>query len=177
MTPSFFRHPDMRIGALIFASILAWLPAAPALAAKAAAAGELAKAVSFADDAATLRARRIPLLVFYTRANCSWCEQVRRQHLLPLAKDPANAHRVLIREVGLDERADRALTDFDGRATTHAAFAGGRRIRLSPTLDFLDANGRRLVEPIIGVRLPDFYGAFIDRAIDESLAKLRTETQ
>lgn len=177
MTPSFFGHPDTRIGALIFASILAWLPAAPALAAKAATAAELAKAVNFADDGSTSRARRIPLLVFYTRSNCSWCEQVRREHLLPLARDPASAHRVLIREVSLDDGADLALTDFDGRATTHAAFASGRRIRLSPTLDFLDAGGRRLVEPIIGVRLPDFYGAFIDRAIDDSLTKLRNETQ
>lgn len=175
MTPPFFGHPETRIGALILAWILAWLPAAPALAAKAAAA-EPVTAHSFAADAATARARRIPILVFYTRPNCSWCEQVRREHLRPLARDPGSAGRVLIREVRL-EADDLALTDFDGRATTHSAFGRSREIRLSPTLDFLDDRGRRLVEPIIGVRLPDFYGAFIDRAIDDSLTKLRSETK
>lgn len=174
MTPPFFGHPETRTGALILAWILAWLLAAPALAAKAAAAEPVA-AQSFAADAATARARRIPILVFYTRPNCSWCEQVRREHLRPLARDPASADRVLIREVKLEAGA--ALTDFDGRATTHSEFGRSRGIRLSPTLDFLDERGRRLVEPIIGVRLPDFYGAFIDRAIDDSLTKLRSETK
>jgi hypothetical protein len=177
MTPPFFGHPETRTGALFFAWILAWLPAAPALAATAAAGAELVTASSFAADAATARARRIPILVFYTRPNCSWCEQVRREHLRPLVRDPASAGRVLVREVKLDEAGAVALTDFDGGATTHSAFGRGRGIRLSPTLDFLDDRGQRLVEPIIGVRLPDFYGAFIDRAIDDSLTKLRSETK
>lgn len=172
MTPSFFGRPQAHFRALICAWILAWLPLAPALAA----APELPAATDFAADARTAAERRVPILVFYTRAGCSWCEMVRRSHLKPLAGDAQAGDRVLIREVAVDKPRQR-LTGFDGNKTTHAAFARDRRVKLTPTLDFLDAEGRRLVEPLIGVTLPDFYGVFIDRAIDESLAKLHAESK
>lgn len=177
MTPSVFGPPGTRLGAFVLVWILAWLPAAPAFAAKAKPLAELVMAGSFVADGITARERKIPIMVFYTRDDCSWCERVRRQHLLPLANDPASAGRVLIREVSLDTDFDTALTDFGGRTTTHSAFARTRRVRLTPTLDFLDDRGHRLAESIVGVRLPDFHGVFIERAIDESLAKLRNETK
>ncbi len=163
MTPS----STGRLGAWI----LAWLLALPA----ATTAAELTPAGSFAADALIVREKKIPILVFYTRNDCNWCEFVRNRYLIPLARNPAAARRVLIREVGLDADFDTPLTDFGGRTTTHSAFARTRRIRLTPTLDFLDDRGNRLVDPIVGVRLPDFYGTFIDRAIDESIARLKAD--
>ncbi|MBI4985144.1 MAG: thioredoxin family protein [Rhodocyclales bacterium] len=148
--------------------ILAWLLALPAVAA----AADLALAASFAADAAAARNANIPILVFFSRADCPWCKIARRDYLQPLAQDPAAASRVLIREVVL--RDARPLADFDGRSTTHADFAQARAVRMVPTLEFLDAKGRRLADPIVGVGA-DFYGAIIERAIDESLAKLRTD--
>lgn len=166
MTPSFLGRPQAHFRALICAWILAWLPLAPAAAAPA----EPPLAADFAADARAAADSRVPILVFYTRDGCSWCETARR-YLRPLAGD---TQRVLIREVAVDQPRQR-LTDFDGRRTTHAAFAREHRVKLTPTLDFLDARGQRLVDPLVGVSLPDFYGVFIDRAIDESLAKLRAE--
>lgn len=161
------------------ARILAWLLALPALAALAAPQAAPLAAVpdagSFAADAQTARERRVPILVFYTREDCPWCAYARRNHLNALANGEANAQRVLVREI--DVGGDRPLTDFSGRTTTHAKFARARRVKLTPTLDFLDDRGMRLVEPIVGVRLPDYYGTYIDRAIEESLAKLRSDNQ
>jgi thioredoxin-related protein len=143
------------------------------LAAAPAARVELVAAGSFPADALIARERRVPILVFYTRFDCSWCDKARREFLLPLQRNPASAGRVLIREIEADSNTP--LTDFSGRTTTHYTFARTRRVRLTPTLDFLDAGGNRLVEPIVGMRLPDYYATFIERAIDESLAKLRAE--
>lgn len=169
MSPSLFRRPHFR---RLARWILAWLLALPALAG----AAGLTPGSSFAADALIARERRIPLLVLYSRDNCSWCEMVRRNYLIPITNDPAAAQRVLIREVRIAGSAT-PLTDFAGRATTHAAFAAAAHVSLAPTLDFLDDRGNRLVEPIVGVRLPDFYGAHIDRAIEEALAKFRAETK
>lgn len=169
MAPPFFHRPV----ALLCAWILAWPLAWPAFAAD----PGLTPAGSFAADALLVREKKIPILVIYSRDDCGWCEMVRNRYLIPMNKDPANADRVLIREIDLDGDFDTPLTDFTGRTTTHSAFARTRRIRLTPTLDFLDDRGARLVEPIVGVRLADFYGTFIERAIEESLAKLRAETK
>lgn len=182
MSPSRFKGP---LSGLAAAWILAWLPAAPALAADAgrgaaappARISALVEAGSFAADALTVREKKIPILVFYTRHDCPWCERVRRQYLLPMANDPAWAERVLIREIDVGTDFVTPLTDFGGRTTTHSAFARTRRVKLVPTLDFFDDRGNRLAEPIVGMRTPDFYAAAIERAIEESLAKLRPETK
>lgn len=168
MSPALFRRQNL---VRLTVWILAWLLALPALAGGPGQTTGIALAGSFAADGLLAQQRKIPILVFYSRAQCSWCAQARHEQLLPLANDPATAGRVLIREIALD--SDMPLTDFSGRSTTHGAFAETRRIRTTPTLDFLDDRGNRLVEPLVGVRVPDFYGAVIERAITESLAKLR----
>ena len=172
MSPAFFRRRNLP---RLMPWILAWLLALPALAAGPEPAAGLPLCSSFAADGLIAQQRKVPILVFYTRPPCPWCMQARLEQLLPLANDPAAAGRVLIREVVLDSRTP--LVDFDGRSITHGDFAKAHRINMVPTLDFLDERGNRLVEPIVGVRVADYYGAVIDRAIDESLAKLRTETK
>lgn len=178
MSPPHFRH---RFRRCLGAWILAWLLALPALAGNArhgqARVKQLTLAGSFAADALLVRERKIPILVFYSRPGCRWCELARNNFLLPLANNPAVANRVLIREIDLDNEFDTPLTDFGGRTTTHSAFGRTRRIRLTPTIDFLDDHGMRLVEPIVGMRLADFYGTQIERGLEESLAKLRSEAR
>ena len=146
--------------------ILAWLLALPALAA----AAELPAATDFAADARTAGSAKIPILVFFSRVDCPWCEMARRDTLLPLAQEPANATRVLIREVVV--RSDKPLVDFNGRVTTQRAFAKARRIRMVPTVEFLDARGKRLADPIVGVD-GEFFSAIVGHGIIESSTKLR----
>jgi thioredoxin-related protein len=143
-------------------AILSWPPLALAL----------AGAQDFASDAHQMRERKLPMLVLFSAAGCEWCERARQQVLDPMAADPASAARVLIRQIDIDRTTP--VTDFSGKATTHRDFARARRIRLTPTLVVLDAEGRDLAEPIVGVRLADFYPTYIERAIDEGLARMRT---
>lgn len=177
MLPSPTGRRSARILAwLVFAFAAATLAPAHAAAPKAPAANTvaIADAGSFAADAATVREKRIPILVFYTREDCTWCEYARRAHLNAFAaQEAAGTPRVLVREIDVD--GDRPLTDFGGRTTTHARFAKTRRVKLTPTLDFLDEQGNRLAEAIVGVRLKDYYGGYIDQAIEEATAKLRAD--
>jgi len=122
-------------------------------------------------DAQRLRAHRIPLLVLYSQADCPWCERARREFLVPMANDPAAAERVMLLQIDLD--SDAPLTDFAGHATTHRAFAKTQNARFTPTLMFYGPDGGQLAEPIVGFRLADFYGEYIERDIDEGLARLR----
>lgn len=144
------------------ALILAWLPPAPAETPR-----EIPPARDFAADALHARARRIPILVLYSQADCHWCEQVRREHLRPLLAAP---EKVLLRQVDLDQ--DRPLLDFDGKHTTHRAFARHHGAKVTPTLAVFGPDGRQPVEPLVGVRIPDYYGAYIERLIERADARL-----
>lgn len=114
-----------------------------------------------------------PLVVIYSRADCSFCKTVKRDFLGPLSTDPRYAGRVLIREVAQDSAAP--LRDFAGRSTTHADFATAEKVRLVPVVAFYGPDGRKLHEPIVGARLPDFYQSYLEDAIEQSSRALRRQ--
>jgi thioredoxin-related protein len=154
-------------GRLFTAWILAWLALGAAHAAPVPEAGDLAA------DARILREKQVPMMVLFSRANCSWCDMVRRLYLGPMGDNPAA--EVVLRQVNIDR--DMPLTDFAGRRTSHRAFAEAHKARLAPTLMFFGPDGQPLAESIVGYRLPDFYGAHIDDAIEDSRLRLRNGNQ
>jgi len=131
----------------------------------------LPAAGDLAADGAAARDRRLPLLLFFNRVGCPYCERALREYLAPMQRDPAYAGRVVFRQVEIDQ--PKPLVDFGGRATTHREFASRYNIRLTPTIWFVDGEGNALAKPIIGLPTIDFYGAYLDQAIADSLAKLQ----
>jgi thioredoxin-related protein len=129
----------------------------------------LSGAVDLASDGAAMRAAKVPMVVLYSQAGCSYCDEA-RTYIVPMANEPANAKRALFRQIDID--SDAALTDFAGQSTTHRRLAGRLGARVTPTVSVLDADGRTLVEPIVGMRLADFYGQYLDNAIEDARATL-----
>jgi len=145
--------------------ILACLPLAPL------AAAELPRASQLDAEARQAARAGAPLIVIFSRADCSFCQTIKRDYLQPLAADPRYAGRVVIREIGQDTEAP--LTDFSGRPTTHARFAAAEKIRLVPVVAFYGPGGRKLHESIVGARLPDFYQSYLEDAIEQSAKALK----
>jgi thioredoxin-related protein len=154
-------------GRLFTAWILAWL------AMTADAAAPLPEARDLAADATIMRTQHLPLMVLFSRNNCSWCEKVRREYLASIAAEPSA--RILLRQVDIDR--DTALTDFDGRTTSHRAFAQAHQAKLAPTLMFFGPDGELIADTLVGYHSTDFYGALIDRAIENGRERLRSQEQ
>ena len=150
---------------LLGAAILACAPW-PVLAA-----AELSAAADLRAEATQAASAGGPLILIYSRADCKFCQTVKRDYLLPLAADPKFAKRVVIREIGQDR--DTPLRDFAGQATSHARFASSQKIKLVPVVAFYGPGGQTLAEPIIGARLPDFYQSYLDKAIEQASQALR----
>lgn len=151
-----------------------FLLALPALglAGRARASGEstIALAADFRADGRLSRERREPIVVLFSLPGCPYCEAVRRSHLAPMLRDPELAGRMIVRQVdvGLEE----PVTGFGGERTTHAAIARAHGVRFAPVVAFWDGEGRALADPIKGMLLPDFYGAYLEDAIASARAKL-----
>ena len=129
----------------------------------------LTGALDLAGDAAAMRAAKMPMVVLFSQAGCTYCDAA-RAYLVPMAQDPANTGRTLFRQIDID--SDVPLSDFAGRKTTHRKLARTLGGRFTPTVVVLDADGRQLAEPIIGMRLADFYGQYVENAVDEARARL-----
>lgn len=146
--------------------ILAWL-AAPALGAT-----DLPAAADLRSEAARAAKLGGPLIVIYSRQDCKYCEAVKRDYLKPLATNPHYRDRVLIRQVNQDGEAQ-ALSDFKGAPSTHAKVAQTEKVKLVPVVAFYGPDGRKLAEPIVGARLPDFYQTYLEDAVEQSSRALK----
>jgi thioredoxin-related protein len=132
----------------------------------------LPTAVDLRADAEQAGRGNGPLIVLFSRHDCTYCETIRRNYLKPLVSDSRQRNRIVVRQI--DQDSDAALTDFRGEKTTHARFASSEKIKLVPVVAFYGEGGKRLAEPIIGTRLPDFYQSYLDAAIEKSALALRS---
>jgi thioredoxin-related protein len=135
------------------------------------AAGGLPKARDFKADAADAAKRQIPILVLFTSPGCHFCDQVKRDYLGPMQKDPAWRKKVIIRE--LEVGSNRPLALFDGTKSTEGAFAAENKVFMVPTVKVFDTRGQEAAEPIVGLLIPDYYFGYIQNAIEEGTRKVR----
>lgn len=113
----------------------------------------------------------MPLLLFFDREECPFCERALREYLVPFSRDEWK-NRALFRQVEIDRTLP--VRDFDGTVTTHQALAARYGISLSPTVLIVDAQGRAMAEPIVGLLTVDFYGAYIQNALAHASARLKS---
>lgn len=131
---------------------------------------DLPTAVDLAADAIVAQRKRVPLLLLFARTDCPYCERALREYLVPMSTDPAWRDRALFRQVEIDRALP--LVGFDGASTTHRDFAARRSIHLTPTVAVVDGKGTDLAEPIIGLTTLDFYGAYLENAINSGSGRI-----
>ncbi|WP_420994527.1 thioredoxin [Cupriavidus sp. 30B13] len=130
-----------------------------------AAPAHLPPATDLAAQGAAAAGRGEPLVVLVSLPGCVYCETVRRNYLGPQAA----AGEIEARE--LDMTAGTPLRNADGTMTTAREWARSHNVSVAPTVLFLDARGRSLASPLRGLQ-PDFYGAYLEQALDQARAAL-----
>lgn len=134
-----------------------------------AAAAGLPEPTDLRSEAPRMAREGLPMVVLFSQSECHWCEEA-RTYLVPMAQGEGSA-KALFRQINLD--SDAALADFAGHGTTQRAFARAEGVRFAPTVAVYGAGGEQLVEPIVGMRLADFYGQYVDQAIAAARQRMR----
>lgn len=128
-------------------------------------AGDLART---AAQASKLRA---PVLIAFTQHSCPYCAIAKRDYIVPIQQSPQWRRRVLIREVDIDQATP--MRDFSGETITARAFAQRFDVKKVPTVIVFDADGKAVSPPIVGLLTRDFYGLYIEQAIEAGLVAMR----
>lgn len=152
----------------LIAAILAWALVLPVLAANR---EDVPMADNLQAEGKLAESRRVPIMLIFTSPFCIYCDRVKAEYLGPMVDDPAYRDKVIIRQI--EAGGDIALVGFDGRKTTHGAYAASQKIVMVPTIKVVDAQGRELAKPIVGFLTPDFYFGYIEAAMDEGLKKMQ----
>ena len=124
-----------------------------------------------AATAKTAREQSAPVFVAFTLKRCPYCNTARRDYWAPMNGSEQWRGKVVMVELELDGAP--ALRDFDGKATTARDFARRFGIRSVPTVIVFDALGVPAAAPVIGLSSGDFYGAYLEQAIEAGLTKTR----
>lgn len=120
-------------------------------------------ASSFQADARLSGDSKQPIVVFVTQQGCQFCQQLREQVLHPMIKADGLKNRVILREVSLDKGFE--FDGFDGSRISGRKFAGNYDAAITPTLLFLDSQGREATDRIVGISNIEYYAFYFDKAI------------
>ena len=132
---------------------------------------ELATTRDLKADAAEAARRRSPILLLVSQEECPFCWQIKREILNPMVLSGDYDDRLLMREIFIDDGF--LLRDFQGREVEGGEFALRYGVSLTPTLLFLDPEGRELTEKMVGIQTPEMYFLYVDAAIGAALERLR----
>lgn len=122
-------------------------------------------------DAETSARNRAPIMVFYMSDHCAYCAEVSDLYLRPMQNSGEYKGRLILRTVNIASM--NSLRGFNGELVEHERFAESQGINFTPVIKFYDHQGHELVPEIAGYNTPDFYGAYLESAIDQSIARLR----
>lgn len=107
------------------------------------------------------------VLVAFVADYCGYCRQLEKDQLKPLLKAGHYKDHILIRTV--DIANTHTLLDFQGKPSSPSAFATQYHADITPTLVFLDKTGQEVAERLVGYNSPDFYGAYLERSIQQAI--------
>lgn len=115
---------------------------------------------SLAQAALAAKANGEPLVILISLRGCVYCELVRRSYLLPAQRD-GSLHAW---QLNVNDNTTR-LIGFDGKPTTAERQAKAWKATFTPTVLFVGSQGQELAERLIGIAVPDFYGAYLDERL------------
>lgn len=133
---------------------------------------EIPPADNFAEISHLSTKQGLPVVVFVSRDACPYCRTLRDQVLKPMLAADKFAHRAILVEVSLD-RVD-PIAGFENGQMTVSDFGELYRAEITPTLLFLDSEGREIGKRLIGISNLEFYGHYLQKSIDEALLAIES---
>lgn len=116
---------------------------------------------------------RRPILLLMSRANCTFCINLKREILNPMVLSGYYDSRIIIRELMID--SDTKILGFDGHELDASIMASKYGVSITPTMLFLGSDGTEQTERIVGMSTVDYFPFYIDQTIDKAVKKLNGE--
>lgn len=110
------------------------------------------------------------VLLVFSAHHCSYCKTLEAEVLKPMLLNAEYRSKILIRKVMVDDEG--TVRNFAGKEMEIGSLMAQHEIRVTPTLLFVDPQGKELTQRMIGINTVDFYAGQVDEAIDQSLKKL-----
>ncbi|NNJ90237.1 MAG: thioredoxin fold domain-containing protein, partial [Gammaproteobacteria bacterium] len=118
------------------------------------------------------RKHQLPIMLMVSQDHCPYCVLLKNDILNPMMISGDYVDRVIMAELVTDVGG--SITDFDGKTISPRDVAVRYNSTFSPTLLFLDANGRQVRKRMVGVNTIEMYGYYVDESIDAARKTIRS---
>ena len=135
---------------------------------------KLVKTTDLQQDGLLASQRNIPLMIMFSQEDCAFCLKLTEEIINPMLISGDYTGRVLIRELMIDSGMN--IIDFTGKPVNPRELFGRYRLFVTPSVLILDSSGQELAERQIGINTVDYYGYYLDQAIDQALDEIRGRT-
>ncbi len=121
---------------------------------------------NWAEVSQLSRATETPIMVIFTTPDCGYCRMLKREVVLPMLEQGDFEGRALVREFDIKDGGK--VTDFDGERIRRRIFVNRYDIFATPTVVFLDDQGKGLIEPLVGFNEADAYKNQLHETLDSA---------
>ena len=117
------------------------------------------------------RAGRLPILLTFSAIHCTYCELLEEEFLRPMLLGGEYMDKIIIRKLLLDNGSQ--VTDFTGKTRAVTLLSDHYRVYITPTILFVDADGKEVADRMIGINTVELFGGYLDDCIDTALLAIR----
>jgi len=114
---------------------------------------------------------KIPIMLYFSRTDCHFCRNLEEEILNPLIRSGTYRDKIIIRQIVLD--SSQPTKTFDDELQTPEELAKTFDVQVTPTLLFVDNNGRELVTRIVGYQKTGYYSHHLEESINKAGEELR----
>lgn len=108
-----------------------------------------------------------PLLVFVSLDHCPFCKIAKNNYLIPLMNEqPVSIVQVNFRHAS-------RVVDWQGKTLSQDQLIRAWDVKVAPTVLFLGKDGREIAPRLVGGSTSDFYGAYLQERIEQSIKALK----
>lgn len=127
------------------------------------------------QDGGQASSHKVPLLLYFSQHACGYCKRLEEEVLVPMLISGDYEDRIILREVSIDE--GQSLAGFAGEEVAGRMLFHEYDGMVTPTLVLTDGTGRQLTRPLAGINTVEFFGWYLDNAIDAATQQIRGRKQ
>ncbi|EAR61681.1 hypothetical protein MED92_03762 [Neptuniibacter caesariensis] len=110
------------------------------------------------------------VLLLVSQPNCSYCVQITEEILKPMLISGNYKQTTVFSELEINTGGQ--IVDFNGEKVDATQFARRYNAWATPTLLFLDGQGREVSNKMVGINTLELYGYYVDRSLEKGFIKI-----
>jgi len=120
-----------------------------------------------------MKEKSLGLVLMLHAEHCPYCALMEDEILSPMVISGEYDNRIVLRKLQIDEARD--IKNFTGMIVEPSDFSNKYNATLTPTIVFLDSNGKQQNANMIGINTVELFSAYLDIEIDNFVSNLKNQ--